>query len=286
MTVETLVERTPVAALARHVAALAAPIVLALGVASAPAPALGQGASDPLRNCPPMLAGLEGLIHRAALAQDQAVLTFVGHATFLIESAAGVTIATDYNDYVRPDAPPTIATMNRAHRTHYSLAPDPAIAHVLRGWNPEGGVAEHDLEVADVRVRNVTTNIRSGMATAYDENSIFVFETADLCIAHLGHLHHVLEPEHLIALGRVDVALAPVDGSYTLDTAGMIETLRRMGPRLVVPMHFFSEFRLEQFLEEASAHFDIARADSASVILSRDTLPERPTVLVLDGPGR
>lgn len=137
-----------------------------------------------------------------------------------------------------------------------------------------------------MRVRNVTTNIRSGMGTAYDENSIFVVETAGLCIAHLGHLHHVLEPEHLVALGRVDVALAPVDGSYTLDTAGMIETLRRMGPRIVVPMHFFSEYRLEEFLEAASAHFDIARAGSARVILSRETLPERPTVLVLDGPGR
>ncbi|WP_029029536.1 MBL fold metallo-hydrolase [Salinarimonas rosea] len=242
--------------------------------------------ADPLRNCPPMLAGLDGLIHRAALAQDEAALTFVGHATFLIESAAGVTVATDYNDYVRPGVVPTIATMNRAHRTHYSLAPDPAIGHVLRGWDPQGGAADHDLEVADVRVRNVTTNIRSGGGTAYDENSIFVVETAGLCIAHLGHLHHVLEPEHLVALGRVDVALAPVDGSWTLDTEGMIETLRRMGPRLVVPMHFFSPLRLEEFLEAASVHFEIARAGSASVILSRDGLPQRPTVLVLDGPGR
>ncbi|WP_349371842.1 MBL fold metallo-hydrolase [Salinarimonas sp.] len=273
-------------ALARRLSAflgktLAVPALVAAGLAaSAPAQA------DPMRNCPPMLAGLDGLIHRAALTQDQAALTFVGHATFLIESAAGVTVATDYNDYVRPDVTPTIATMNRAHRTHFSVAPDPAIDHVLRGWNPEGGAAEHDVEVADVRVRNVTTNIRSGMGTAYDENSIFVVETAGLCIAHLGHLHHVLEPEHLVALGRVDVALAPVDGSYTLDTEGMIETLRRMGPRIVVPMHFFSPYRLEQFLEAASAHFAIARAGSPTVILSRETLPDRPTVLVLDGPGR
>ncbi|MGJ3264333.1 MAG: MBL fold metallo-hydrolase [Salinarimonas sp.] len=270
--------------------ALARPLAgLALSAAIALAGGLGAptGASaDPMRNCPPMLAGLGELIHRAALTQDEAALTFVGHATFVIESAAGVTVATDYNDYVRPESVPTIATMNRAHRTHYSLAPDPGIDHVLRGWDPEGGAAAHDLEVADVRVRNVTTNIRAGGGTAYDENSIFVVETAGLCIAHLGHLHHVLEPEHLVALGRVDVALAPVDGSWTLDTEGMIETLRRMGPRLVVPMHFFSPLRLEEFLEAASAHFEIARAGSASVILARDTLPERPTVLVLEGPGR
>ncbi|GGK48239.1 MBL fold metallo-hydrolase [Salinarimonas ramus] len=264
-----------------------ASLALAIGMAfAAPTGVAAQDAADPLRNCPPMLAGLGSLIHRAALAEDEAALTFVGHATFLVESAGGVSVATDYNDYVRPDRVPTIATMNRAHRTHFSVAPDPAIAHVLRGWNPEGGPAEHDVEVGDVRVRNVTTNTRSGMGTEYDENSIFVVETAGLCIAHLGHLHHVLEPEHLVALGRVDVALAPVDGSYTLDTQGMIETLRRMGPRLVVPMHFFSQGRLEQFLEAASPHFEIARAGAASVILSRDRLPDRPTILVLDGPGR
>lgn len=266
-------------ALARSPARLAAPLALALGaLASVPAVA------DPMRNCPPMLAGLDALVHRASLAQNEAALTFVGHATFLIESAGGVSVATDYNDFVRPSGTPTIATMNRAHRTHWSAAPDPAIAHVLPGWNTEGGgAAEHDLTVGDVRVRNVPTNIRAGAGTAYDENSIFVVETADLCIAHLGHLHHVLEPEHLLALGRVDVALAPVDGSYTLDTPGMIETLRRMGPKLVVPMHFFSQSRLEAFLDAADEHFDIVRADAPRVILSREALPARPTVLVLPG---
>jgi hypothetical protein len=28
--------------------------------------------------------------------------------------------------------------MNRAHSSHYTDFPDPAIKHVLRGWNPEG----------------------------------------------------------------------------------------------------------------------------------------------------
>ena len=47
-------------------------------------------------------------------------------------------IATDYNDYLRPSVVPDIATMNRAHTTHYSNFPDPDIKHLLRGWNPDG----------------------------------------------------------------------------------------------------------------------------------------------------
>src|SRR5262245_19422703 len=96
----------------------------------------------------------------AALEPFEVRLTFVGHATWLIESANGVSIATDYNDYIRPSVVPDIATMNRAHASHYSMVHDPHIKHVLRGWNPEGGPAVHDLTLGDVRVRNVATNIR------------------------------------------------------------------------------------------------------------------------------
>src|SRR5262249_39607327 len=78
----------------------------------------------------------------AALKPTEVRLTFVGHSTWLIESANGVKIATDYNDYVRPQVVPDIATMNRAHSTHYSNFPDPSIKHVLRGWDPDGGIAK------------------------------------------------------------------------------------------------------------------------------------------------
>src|SRR3981189_3769220 len=86
----------------------------------------------------------------AALEPTQVRLTFIGHSTWLIESPGAVRIATDYNAYLRPPVVPDIATMNRAHTTHYSNFPDPGIKHVLRGWNPDGGPAKHDMTVADI----------------------------------------------------------------------------------------------------------------------------------------
>ena len=79
-------------------------------------------------------------------------------------------------------------------------------------------------------------------------NSMFVFETAELCIAHLGHLHHTLEPSHLKKLGRIDVVLVPVDGGYTLDTEGMMEVLKTIGAPLILPMHYFNPTTLDRFL--------------------------------------
>ena len=235
--------------------------------------------------CPGPVAANRPQLIPAALNPDQVRITFIGHATFLIESPQLVRIATDYNDYVRPPVLPDIATMNHAHDTHYTDNPDPAIKYVLRGWgaNP-GEPANWDITYRDVRVRNVPTNIRDGEGgTERYGNSIFIFEIANLCIAHLSHLHHTLTQAQLDEIGRPDVVMAPVDGSYTLDLDGMMEVLTALKAQIIIPMHYFGQSILDRFLDRARAQWDIETADIPSVVVSKTTLPERPEVLVLPG---
>jgi L-ascorbate metabolism protein UlaG (beta-lactamase superfamily) len=261
-----------------------------------PAIALAQAAEQPAsppevaQNCPGLVAAdrprvIPAAFDLAALNADQVRLTYIGHATFLIESPQLVRIATDYNDYVRPPVLPDIVTMNHAHDTHYTDHPDPAIKYVLRGWGPsETEPAIWDLKYRDVRVRNVPTNIRGfGGGTERYGNSIFVFEIANLCIAHLGHLHHTLSQAQLNEIGRIDVVMAPVDGSYTLDLDGMMEVLTALKAPLIIPMHFFSQYTLTRFLDRARQLWPVEQADIPSILLSKSTLPESPKVLVLPG---
>lgn len=234
--------------------------------------------------CAGLVARNQPLVIPAALSNEEVKITFVGHATFLIESPSGIRIATDYNDYVRPQVTPDVATMNKAHSTHFTYRPDPAIRHILRGWDPAGGPVRHDLHIGDVRIRNVVTNIRDWAGgTERDGNSIFIFETADLCIAHLGHLHHTLTPEHLKQIGRIDVVLVPVDGSYTLDIEGTIEVLKALNAPLMVPMHYFGSTTLNRFLDMVRRHWPVDFSDTPSIILSRASLPKAPKFLVLPG---
>ena len=265
------------------VAALAL-VLPAASAASQPAPA----SDDAERRCPGLVADVPGVqfvgFDRVALGDGEVRLTYVGHSTFLIESPRLVRIATDYNDYVKPPVLPDIVTMNHAHTTHYSNAPDPGIKFVLRGWNEDGSQPSHDLGFQDVRVRNVPTNIRnwSGGTERYG-NSIFVFEIAQLCIAHLGHLHHTLTKQQLDDIGRLDVVLTPVDGTYTLDLEGMMEVLRALNAPLTIPMHYFSTFTLERFLARARQDWDVETNTTPSIVLSRATLPKQRKVLVLPG---
>ncbi|MFZ1152746.1 MAG: MBL fold metallo-hydrolase [Xanthobacteraceae bacterium] len=234
------------------------------------------------------LGGLNsGSFNLAALNSDQVRLTFLGHATFLIESPQLVRIATDYNDYVKPPVLPDIVTMNHAHDTHYTEHPSPAIKYVLRGWgmSPEQP-AIWDLKYRDVRVRNVPTNIRSFYGSTTTErygNSIFIFEIANLCIAHLGHLHHTLTQQQLNEIGRIDVVMAPVDGSYTLDLDGMMEVLTALKTPLIIPMHYYGQYILDRFLDRARKLWDVETAEIPSVVVSKATLPAAPKVLVLPG---
>jgi L-ascorbate metabolism protein UlaG (beta-lactamase superfamily) len=242
--------------------------------------------------CPGLVAvdrptAIPAVLRLAALNADQVRLTYIGHATFLIESPQLVRIATDYNDYVKPPVLPDIVTMNHAHDTHYTDSPDPAIKYVLRGWGPSPEEPVYwDVKYRDVRVRNVPTNIRSFYGSTVTErhgNSIFIFEIANLCIAHLGHLHHTLTQQQLNEIGRLDVVMMPVDGSYTLDLDGMMDVLTVLKAPLMIPMHFFGQYTLDRFLDRAGKQWDVERAEVPSVVVSKATLPATPKVLVLPG---
>jgi len=223
-------------------------------------------------------------VRLAALSDAPVEIRYVMHSTFRLRSPAGVIVATDYAGYAGDGPAPTAVTMNHAHDTHFTDMPDPAIRHVLRGWNPGGGPARHRLRIEDVLIRNVPTDIRSWVGGVEPfGNSIFIFEVADLCIGHLGHLHHKPTPEQFALIGRLDIVFAAVDGGLTLDLPSMIAVLKQLRASLVIPMHFFARSTLDQFLAGMQGDFAILRQESPTITVSLGTLPKRPAVLVLGG---
>ena len=63
----------------------------------------------------------------------------------------------------------------------------------------------------------------------------------------------------------------------------MIEVLRQIGPKIVIPMHIFSQASLEKFLTRAGGFFAVRREGGPAVVLSRAGLPGSPEILVLAG---
>src|SRR3954447_18098070 len=84
--------------------------------------------------CSGVVAERGARLWQAAAGEKAAAITYLGHASFLIESPEGVRIVTDYNGVHRAKLTPDIVTMNNAHSTHYTNAIEPGVKFVLRGW--------------------------------------------------------------------------------------------------------------------------------------------------------
>jgi L-ascorbate metabolism protein UlaG (beta-lactamase superfamily) len=252
--------------------------------------AFGAAAQDgPIPSkCMAIAQALPGVVHASftpvqAGAGAEVTFTYAGHSTYLIDTPAGVRIATDFSGVYGGNPPPRVVTMNKAHSTHFTNTPDPAIEHVLRGWNPQGGPAHHALLVDDVYIRNVPTDIRTwGGELERDGNSIFIFEVADLCIGHLGHLHTRLSDQQYGAIGRLDVVMVPIDGGMTQSLTGMSEVAGRLQSSVILPMHRHAT-PLGEFLGLMGSQFAVDRREGRSLTVSLRTLPRRPTIVVLDG---
>jgi L-ascorbate metabolism protein UlaG (beta-lactamase superfamily) len=246
----------------------------------------GVLASGALAQCYPIAEGpaqvLPAAYREAALAPGSVQLTFLGHSSFLIETPQGARAITDYTGQRGPDLP-DIVTMNNAHSSHYTDFPDPKIAHVLRGWTTVNEVTLYDVTSLDLHVRNVPTNVRELGGARMNGNSIFVFEIADLCLAHLGHLHHTLTDVHLGELGQIDVLLVPADGSFTMAHELMAEVIDQIRPAVVIPMHYFSAFTLSGFLERLRDRYEVVIKDEPTITLTRATLPYRQVVVLPGG---
>ena len=266
-----------------------AAVIAAFSSLLAPAAAQDAARSECLAmaNAPPRITPVS--FRRAAASADEVAITYAGHSTYVIDTPGGVRIATDYSGAYRAAGRlPDVVTMNRAHSTHYSLFPDSRIPHVLHGWGDDGQPAHIMQRVGDVLIRNVTTDIRryfgddANGEMIKDGNSIFIFEVAGLCIGHLGHLHHKLDDSHFAAIGRLDIVMVPIDGSYTMSLDGVSDITRRLRASVVLPMHRFMT-PLDDFMRRIGQEFAIDVRSERTLKISRGALPAAPTVIILDG---
>ena len=237
------------------------------------------------------LDGLQGGIRLAAdMSPNRVIVTFLGHSSYQIDTPQGVRAITDYNGVNGFGRRPDIVTMNNAHDTHFTDVPEDGITHVLRGWPSQPGESEakHEVTLKDMKVWNVPTNARDwgGGSARINGNSIFIYAVGDLCLAHLGHLHHRLTREHLEELGRIDVLMVPIDGSYTMGMPLMVDVIRQIQPRVVLPMHYWGRGQLDRFEGlMATLDADFVWPDRRSVEIVKEQLPEKLTVIAVGGEG-
>ncbi len=65
----------------------------------------------------------------------------------------------------------------------------------------------------------------------------------------------------------------------------MIEVLRQIKPKIIIPMHIFTQATLDKFLTRIGDSYAVRHAEAPTVVLiiTRSELPAEPEVMVLPG---
>lgn len=156
-------------------------------------------------------------------------ITWYGHACFKIESSDGSIVLDPYsnNSVYGLRLPPLSAS--RVHCSH--------------------GHSDHNAAQLVKQTRDICGMKISSFPCYHDElcgkkrgdNLICLIETEGRRIVHLGDLGHMPDDALLKALGRIDILMVPVGGTYTVDAAAAKAVCDRLSPSVIIPMHYRCE---------------------------------------------
>jgi L-ascorbate metabolism protein UlaG (beta-lactamase superfamily) len=225
-----------------------------------------------------------GLLPRAYATDADAILQYFGHNFFQITTRQGTKIVTDPlapGRYPTPSVSPHVVTVGREHPNHNYVELAQGSPLILRGLVQFGSEWNRvQTRVREVSISNVPI-YQNGVAGAL-KGAAFVFDLGSLCIVHLGDLSHLLTPEQLLQIGRVDVALIPIDGTYTMGPETAREVLQQLSPKLAIPMHYRDNRSLvEAFVQGLATR----RVNSDTLLVSKSSLPDTTEIIVLRPQG-
>jgi L-ascorbate metabolism protein UlaG (beta-lactamase superfamily) len=223
------------------------------------------------------------LLRVAAASPAPILLEWLGHATFQITSSKGTRILTDPHgafDLPRPTLPQHIVTTSHQHGPHSSVHMAPGEPVILHGLTRGGeNWQKISTTIRDVSVYVVPAFHDKSRGMQRGKNAIFVFRVDDICIAHLGDLGHLLTPEQLKMLGKIDILLVPVAGGmYTVTASEAREVTKQVNPKISIPMHFWWEGAVEEYTRGMSR---VKSLNTALLKISKSELPQPTEIIVL-----
>lgn len=205
-----------------------------------------------------------------------------GHSCFEIGSEDEITVVTDPHDgrsigIKQPHVSADIVLMSHDHFDHNcerivqgldkKVVTKPG-SHTIKGIPILGVSAFHDEEEGKKRGQIV----------------IFRFEMEDLTLCHLGDLGQMLDDAQAEKIGPVDILFIPVGGTFTLDATMAWKVIKKLKPRVIVPMHFrigglsLSIAPVDEFLAKAKA--DQVVKVGNEIEMAKEDLPEEQEIWV------
>jgi L-ascorbate metabolism protein UlaG (beta-lactamase superfamily) len=213
-------------------------------------------------------------------------IKWLGHSAFLLTAADGTSVITD------PYVPGSFSgqlkygpiyetahavTVSHHHQDHDGVSRLPGQPGVF----DRAGA----FKVGSTSITGFDTYHDDSRGAKRGHNVVYVLEAAGLRVCHCGDLGHVLTAKQAAAIGKVDVLLLPVGGTFTVDAAAAHEVATQLAARFVIPMHYrtdklgFDIAGIDDFVEGRA---NVRRVGTSAVEVSVGELPPAPEIWVLE----
>ncbi len=220
-------------------------------------------------------------------------LTFYAHASFRL-AADDVTIITDPytpgpegSGFDPIDEPADLvimsSTIDRFHSDPSHVRGNPTIVDAL-ALPPEGATVRG----VPIRPFPAMENLNHDFGRDPDANAMYLFTVGGVRVLHLGDVGNPIAPDQLAAMrGQVDVLLALAGGRATIALDDLDAAIAAIGPRVVIPMHYYSPrgvlkiLPVDAFLARQPAE-TVVRVGGPRLTLTPESFPATPQVYLLE----
>lgn len=165
-------------------------------------------------------------------------IKWFGQSCFILTAENGTKIITDpYSNtfgslagYKLPEIDANIVTISHNHSDHNNVG---AVRGDFAHIKDPGVFSQNGIGIKGVRTfhDNVSGRKRG-------KNIVYNFMIDGLNVCHCGDLGHLLSPEQINEIGKVDILLLPIGGRAVLDASGAMEVMKQLNPAVVIPMHY------------------------------------------------
>jgi L-ascorbate metabolism protein UlaG (beta-lactamase superfamily) len=215
-----------------------------------------------------------------------AVLEFIGHSSFLLTASDGTRIVMDpYKDFTAPREiqmyPEGISAdavvISHFHPDHTNSEAVAGARVIYQPGTDSAGIVRLTGLAGDHGLVNGAPN---------GANTVWVFEIGPIKIVHTGANGVVTQPEILAVIENADVVLLRVGGDPAHPVKEMVDQIRSLKARTIVPSHFsmsteyrfFSTLTVDEFLDQIGTGETIVRADGSKLEVNAG-MPEQVVVL-------
>lgn len=168
-------------------------------------------------------------------------IKYLGHSAFLIKTKTAKIVTDPYDSEMVgikfPKTEADVVTISHSHKDHNQYKNVSGI----NGVDPLVIDMPGEFEKLGVRIFGFQSFHDKTQGSERGENILYKFESEGISVLHCGDLGLIPEESFLESIGEIDILMVPVGGVYTIDSDEAVSLVKKIEPKIVIPMHYGSD---------------------------------------------